>query len=132
MSLFTIILYLFLYGIIKSIKDKISFHYNRSVFTKLPSKYQNYTNPDISWRNKWKNGNPDEGERFFGSSTIFVMFTDFWHLLDFMQIVLLVLISYANLDYPILGYGIFNIITYLIVILVTFELFFSYFLEKRK
>jgi len=34
--------------------------------------------------NKWKNGHDDkDGEKFLGSSTVFVMFTDFWHLAQF-------------------------------------------------
>lgn len=37
-----------------------------------------------SWRNKYKNGEPKQGERFFGSSTVFVMFTDGWHLFNFL------------------------------------------------
>ena len=32
-----------------------------------------------SWRNKWKNGDPKQGEKFPFSSTIFVLFTDRWH-----------------------------------------------------
>ena len=30
--------------------------------------------------NKWKNGDKAQGERFFGSSRWFVLFTDAWHL----------------------------------------------------
>lgn len=37
----------------------------------------------VAWRNKWKNGNPEEGERFLGSSSIFVTFMDGWHLMKF-------------------------------------------------
>lgn len=37
-----------------------------------------------SWRRKWKNGDPKQGEKFFGSSTVFVMFTDAWHLFTFL------------------------------------------------
>ena len=33
-----------------------------------------------SWVNKWKNGDKAQGEKYFGSSTIFVHFTDGWHL----------------------------------------------------
>lgn len=33
-----------------------------------------------SWRNKWKNGNKSEGEKFPFSSTILVFLTDRWHL----------------------------------------------------
>lgn len=37
-----------------------------------------------SWRNKYKNGDPKQGERFWGSTTVFVMFTDAWHLFTFL------------------------------------------------
>lgn len=35
---------------------------------------------DLSWQNKWKNGDKKQGEKFFGSSRWFVLFTDAWHL----------------------------------------------------
>jgi hypothetical protein len=33
-----------------------------------------------SWKNKWKGGLKKNGEKFFGSSRWFVLFTDAWHL----------------------------------------------------
>lgn len=39
----------------------------------------------ISWTNKWKDGKPENGEKFFGSSTVFVMFTDGFHLTRFFD-----------------------------------------------
>lgn len=38
-------------------------------------------NPENSWRNKYKNGDPNQGERFLGSTTIFSGLTDNYHLL---------------------------------------------------
>ena len=38
-----------------------------------------WMNKNESWTNKWKHGNPEEGERFLFSSTILVCFTDLWH-----------------------------------------------------
>jgi hypothetical protein len=35
---------------------------------------------NIAWKNKWKNGDKSQGEKFFGSSRWFVLFTDAWHL----------------------------------------------------
>ena len=40
-----------------------------------------FWNPDESWVNKWKNGNPDEGEKFLFSSTALVWTTDGYHLM---------------------------------------------------
>lgn len=34
----------------------------------------------LSWRNKYKNGDPAQGERFFGSTTFLVWTTDLYHL----------------------------------------------------
>ena len=46
----------------------------------FPKANDNFWNPNISWQNKWKNGNLDEGRRFPGSTTIFVWTTDGYHL----------------------------------------------------
>ncbi len=51
-------------------------------------------NPDFwdkarGWRRKWKDGDPNKGEAFLGSSTIFVFVTDGWHLAQFFFLNLL-------------------------------------------
>ena len=38
---------------------------------------------NIAWKNKWKNGDKSQGEKFFGSSCWFVGFTDAWHLFGY-------------------------------------------------
>ena len=56
--------------------------YHWSAFQKrFPKANPNYWNPDISWKNKWKNGDVEQGEAFMGSSTVFVSFTDAKHML---------------------------------------------------
>ena len=37
-----------------------------------------------AWKNKWKDGDKTKGEKFFGSSRWFVMFTCGWHLFGFV------------------------------------------------
>lgn len=39
-----------------------------------------YWHKSVSWQNKWKYGQKELGEYFWGSSRWFVMFTDAWHL----------------------------------------------------
>lgn len=34
-----------------------------------------------TWKNKWKNGDVKQGERFLGSSTFLVWLTDFFHFI---------------------------------------------------
>ena len=59
-------------GITKAIVDTLSFRKGTNIF---PSSWQ----IDNSWRNKWKNGDPNQGEKFWGSSRWFVPFTDAFH-----------------------------------------------------
>jgi len=40
---------------------------------------KSWMNKNQSWKNKWKNGDKEQGERFFLSSTVLVGFTDLWH-----------------------------------------------------
>jgi hypothetical protein len=47
----------------------------------FPNSNPNFWNPDISWKNKYKNGDYLQGDKFFGSSTIFVWTTDGYHLM---------------------------------------------------
>lgn len=42
-------------------------------------KKQNWWNPNISWKNKYKNNDPTQGPKFFGSTTFLVWLTDAWH-----------------------------------------------------
>ncbi|MBX2927008.1 MAG: hypothetical protein KF852_04170 [Saprospiraceae bacterium] len=46
-----------------------------------PHANSSFWNPDESWKNKWRNGDPEQGERFLGSSTVFAWSTDAYHLL---------------------------------------------------
>ena len=70
-------------GISEAIMDTLQFHYDTSIFKKF--KNQRFWYPGFSWMNKWKGGDPKNGERFLGSSTIFVGFTDAWHLFKFIH-----------------------------------------------
>ena len=58
----------------KAIQDKLQFHFDKSVFSKVKNKQ--YWNPAISHRNKWKNRDSRQGEKFFMSSTLLVGLTD--------------------------------------------------------
>ena len=65
-------------AICNAIMDKINFHWDDSIFK--GSRFEQWANPAVSYRNKWKNhSNSLGGERFPGSSTIFVWTTDLWH-----------------------------------------------------
>lgn len=57
--------------------DVLSFRYDRSVFAHCPGR--SWLDPQLSWRNKWKDGDPAHGEAFPLSSTALVGVTDAWH-----------------------------------------------------
>ncbi len=57
--------------------DTLAYRYHRSVFTLLGN--AQWFDPSLSWKNKWKNGDPSKGNAFPGSSTVFVAATDAWH-----------------------------------------------------
>jgi len=70
-------------GIFEAVMDKLQFHYEISIFKKF--KNQLFWNPTISWRNKYKDGDPTKGEKFFLSKTLFVGLTDAWHLFKLLR-----------------------------------------------
>jgi len=71
---------LILAGVFDGVRDTLAFHYHRTGL----AKDNLFWNPAISWRNKYKAGDPDKGQRFPGSVTVFVFVTDAWHLFQFL------------------------------------------------
>lgn len=65
-------------AICESVMDVLQFHYMCSLFKDFKNNI--FWDPEISWRNKYKKGDPKEGPKFIGSDTLFVGFTDGWHL----------------------------------------------------
>jgi hypothetical protein len=62
----------------EAIMDNLQFHYFKSIFKDREA--QQFWNPLISWSNKYKNGDKNQGEKFICSTTLFVGLTDAWHL----------------------------------------------------
>lgn len=67
-------------GIAKAAMDVHSFRYQYSVFTKFKSLFFALD----SWKNKYRDGDKSKGEKFLGSTTIFVFVTDIWHFAQFV------------------------------------------------
>lgn len=107
-------------GISKAVMDKIQFHYSKSIFKTLDPLFWN---PQESWKNKWRGGDPDNGEKFFGSSTFFVLFTDAWHL--FQSICYNLVFAVIFIYEPITNNLILDFIILRTIFNSTFELFFS-------
>lgn len=71
-------------GITKAIVDTLSFRKGKNIF---PSSWQ----IDNSWKNKWKNGDYRQGEKFWGSSRWFVPFTDAFHFVGMVNHIIIFL-----------------------------------------
>jgi hypothetical protein len=104
----------------KAIQDKLQFHFDVSVFKNLGS----WWNPEESWRLKWKDSTPLRGERFLGSSTVFVSLTDAWHLFGLIRNFSLVLAIGL-----LMGYWWYVIVLYVIYVVV-FHVLFTYLFKK--
>lgn len=69
---------MFLAGAANGLNQDLLFHYHEFEST-FPNANPQFWDPDLSWRNKYLNGDPTQGEKFPGSSTIFAGFTDGYH-----------------------------------------------------
>ena len=84
LAVISVVFALFAAGaVFNSVMDVLQFRYSRSVFA--DSADERFFNPKVSWRNKWEDGDPAKGEAYPGSSTVFVLFTDAWHLAQFLM-----------------------------------------------
>lgn len=83
MVIFAILLYI-VYAFLKATEDTLNHRFDQSVFSKWNPKFWN---PQISWTNKYKfiNGVRTNKERFPGSTTLLVWLTDGYHLVQFLQ-----------------------------------------------
>jgi hypothetical protein len=72
---------IFTAGAADGMRETIQHHYNSDFKRKFPKANDQFWDPKISWKNKYKNGDPEKGEKFLGSSTLFVWTTDGYHLL---------------------------------------------------
>lgn len=118
----------FVAGFAKAVMDMLQFHFELSIFRSLN---MNFWNPSWSWRNKYKNGDPEYGEKFWGSTTIFCLFTDGWHLSQ--SLFLTAIFASIVLYKPIFNYYDFDAIKTVIDFLILrgiFGLSFTLFYDK--
>lgn len=74
----------FIGGSAKGFNETLQFNYK--TFEKaFPGANKQWFDPKVSWRNKYEGGNPDNGPKSFLSTSVFVMFTDQYHLNNFIQ-----------------------------------------------
>ncbi len=82
MNILTVLFFL-IAGAAYAIKTAVLFRYQDTPFKNFSPKWWN---PDISHLNKWKNGDPSQGEKFPLSSTVLVGFTDAFHFFQSLTV----------------------------------------------
>jgi len=121
------IIFITLAAIFNSLMDTVSFHYNASIFMNY-YKLRQFLDVNHSWRNKYKNGNPLDGMKFFGSTTFLVFLTDGWHL---FKCAMLLCFAIAIVYYKPLTNPLLDIFIFYFWFGIVFELFFAYVLKQR-
>jgi hypothetical protein len=108
-------------GIFNACMDVLRFKFNASIFSSW--KNQQWINPAISSQNKWKYiDGVWSGEKFWGSSTVLVWTTDFWHFCKFLM---LICIMFALVFYhPLINWWTDFLIFYC-SFTILFEIFYS-------
>ena len=71
-------------GTAKGFNETMMFHW-KAFRHSFPKANPQWFNPNESWRNKYKDGNPDAGAKFPLSTTLFAFTTDQYHLNNFIN-----------------------------------------------
>jgi hypothetical protein len=71
-------------GAAKGFNETLQFHW-KSFRKSFPDANPRWFNPAESWRNKYENGDPNAGAKFPLSTSVLVMFTDQYHLNNFIS-----------------------------------------------
>ena len=73
-------------GVAKAVQDTVAHHFEGSIFNDRDKFNAKFWDARKSWLNKWDYSSGVRKERFLGSSTIFVAFTDAWHAAQLFHI----------------------------------------------
>lgn len=123
------LIFVFLAAVCNAVMDVITYRFDTSIFSKVV-RLKWFIDPKVSWRNKYKNGDPSQGPKFPFSTTFLCFITDAWHLIKNIMLVLLYvgITCYIPIINPVL-----DVILYYIVFGVTFEICWSrLFIIKKK
>lgn len=74
----------FLAGASKGFNETLLFHW-KAFHHSFPKANPAWFNPNVSWTNKYKNADPNAGAKFPLSTSVLVMFTDQYHLNNFIN-----------------------------------------------
>lgn len=72
---------MFVSGMLDGTIESINYHYESGFKPRFTNANDQFWNPALSWKNKYKNGQSCEGAKFYGSTNMFVFTTDAYHML---------------------------------------------------
>ena len=121
------IIFITLAAFFNALMDTLLFRYNESIFMKYP-KLKQFFEVRVSWENKYKNRDPAEGRKFFGSTTFLVWLTDGWHL---FKCAMLLCFAIAIVFYQPLTNTLLDIFIFYVWFGIVFEFNFAYILKRR-
>ena len=75
---------IFLAGASKGFNETLMFHW-KEFHRQFPKAPASWFNPSVSWKNKYKNNDSNAGPKFPLSTSVLVMFTDQYHLNNFIN-----------------------------------------------
>lgn len=104
------ILLLIISGFFEGAMDILQFHFHKSIFSRKKQKY--YWDPTISWRNKYRNGDPLLGPKFLFSTTFLVGLTDGWHTFKLLRN------AFIFIALPVLGFSVTGLCSFLVIIII--------------
>ena len=102
---------IFIAGFCEGLMDFLQFHY-KSFF-----KNDLFWNPEVSWKNKYKDGDPLKGPRFLFSTTLLVSLTDGWHLMKFFRNILIFI------SLPLIGFLSSSLLLFLVYMIISRALY---------
>ena len=74
----------FLAGMAKGFNETLQFHW-KEFHRQFPKANPDWFYPVESWKNKYKNDDPNAGPKYFLSTSVLIMFTDQYHLNNFIN-----------------------------------------------
>ncbi len=72
---------MFVSGMLDGTVESINYHYHDGFKRQVQNANDQFWNPELSWRNKYQNGDPAQGPKFIGSTSALVFTTDAYHAL---------------------------------------------------
>lgn len=66
-------------GALHGVSETLKFHPD-AFFAQHPSAPREFWDVNVSWRNKYRNGDPAQGAKYFGSTTFLAWTTDGYHV----------------------------------------------------